>query len=382
MPCNSPPPPRPLELRRTTIQCLENLSLEREDLLTLDETLLDPDGFIPLRARAGIRLRRRASPTRGGLRKRLTRDNYTSRASSVTPSSAPPPLLGNGPSHDTGRSAGGCSGCNTKETPRMITNGSSWREREKHSRRLESMSVDEADDRDINDDLPPLLDPLERRLSHPLLPGGRSGGGSGPFDTPQGPGSHAATSCRNKSSAWGGGSSTSSVLRVDGQGSGWFSKLSAAAGGSSPTTSIGSISTAGNERERGSGPLGLVTGVGMSTEYALSAMAMHFPPPPMSLLAIFNRDLHGYDAEAANDEKWADLPFVVVESWGGVELEEMSPSDEKGDDGDGVAYKMVDLLTPARTVWEFWDEEGGGEGERKCPPVHIFFLSTCGYCCI
>jgi len=45
---------------------------------------------------------------------------------------------------------------------------------------------------------------------------------------------------------------------------------------------------------------------------------MHFPPPPQSLLPVFDRELHGFDASAHEDERWGELPFLVIESWGGL----------------------------------------------------------------
>ena len=50
----------------SSLQCLEISSADRAALLRLNESLLDPDGFCPLRASAGIRLKRRANPTGGG----------------------------------------------------------------------------------------------------------------------------------------------------------------------------------------------------------------------------------------------------------------------------------------------------------------------------
>ncbi|CAN0276503.1 unnamed protein product, partial [Ectocarpus sp. 12 AP-2014] len=49
-----------------------------------------------------------------------------------------------------------------------------------------------------------------------------------------------------------------------------------------------------------------------------TGMLMHFPPPPQSLLPVFDRDLHGFDSAARDlDDRWGELPFLVVESWGG-----------------------------------------------------------------
>ncbi|CAN0205337.1 unnamed protein product, partial [Laminaria digitata] len=53
-------------MRAWSGQFLEISSGDRAALLRLNESLLDPDGFCPLRAKAGIRLKRRANPTGGG----------------------------------------------------------------------------------------------------------------------------------------------------------------------------------------------------------------------------------------------------------------------------------------------------------------------------
>lgn len=300
--------------KKTNKQCLENLSADRGDLLKLDESLLDPDGFVPLRARAGIRLRRRASPTRGagGSRKRPPKDRDLRRISSVLSSTAPAPL----------RKAGSTVAKKTAMDPPSITKGRFRRSRAK-SWGLEGMCIEgpsatavkharhgdhSRDDANDEDDRPPLLNPLERRLSRPFYIPGAS------ILTPK---SLLSSSSWHAKSPWGGGSaSASSSVRNDGQASGWFSRLST--GGQLPAVSVGGPAAAGEER--GSRAL----------EYSLAAMTVHYPPPPMSLLALFNRDLHGYDATAPEDDRWAELPFVVVESWGGVEIEELSPSAEKG----------------------------------------------------
>lgn len=211
--------------------------------------------------------------------------------------------------------------------PRILANGRYSRRSRARSRGLEGMRIettsaaannnknnkhsgnceDGRDDANDEDDRPPLLNPLERRLSQPFYVPGVA------LITPR---SSPSASSWNGKSPWG-GSSAASSFRNDGQGSGWFSRLSA--GGQSPVRSVGGSASAGEERASG------------ALEYSLAAMTVHFPPPPMSLLALFNRDLHGYDAAAPDDDKWAELPFVVVESWGGVEVEELQPSAERGE---------------------------------------------------
>lgn len=327
--------------------------MDRADLLKLDEAFLEPDGFIPLRARAGIRLRRRASPTRSRSRKRKGRRLPREPLQVLEPAQGPadredravPPLRRAGSAVKAAQAM--------LEAPRL-TNGSSSSRR--GSSKLDGLSIaaNGAGDsggavhagdagsnkegnaygrgrgvlstnvvtnyeKEVEDDddegPPPLLDALERRIPRPSLTPGTV------VFTPR---SSPMSSSWSTVSPWGGGSASSSFRNAD---QGWFARLATGGTGSSlPTVSGGGAgggTAAGTGGEgRGSGPIG---------SGAVTSISIQFPPPPMSLLPLFNRDLHGFEAAAVADDRWTELPFVVVESWGGVEFEEASPTDKKGE---------------------------------------------------
>ncbi|CAM9364735.1 unnamed protein product [Scytosiphon promiscuus] len=227
-------------------QCLEIMSRDRADLVRLNQTLLEPDGFVPLRARAGIRLKRRASPTGR-------------------------------------RSRGGGAGGNGN--PRRRQNG-------------DENSAHGASGADRRRNLPNGIARLRALSSSGVWSDakvfGRARSASASMS------SLAATTTPKDqpttSSSWGAGSPWRNASSFTPQRAemGWLSRIA------SPTGSSSSFSFSGTSTAEPSPPH--------------AGMVMHFPPPPQSLLPTFDRELHGFDSSAPEDERWGELPFLVDES--------------------------------------------------------------------
>lgn len=424
---------------------LEYVTVNRVDLLKLEETYFESDGFLLLRARAGIRLRQHASPTGGGgdegmagkrengakrgFRRRSSRRRSSHDSLDVVPALAPEEIPGGCqvaggrapaerpatvkplPPSDEGAGVAVSSSDRSRESPDCVSpvglekmkippyilspsmrtvvdghGGGCGGEKHLAGARpgsLKSMETaivlattaglskvstehvypwdgaDEADEADCEDEdldgAPPVLDVLERKERRPLsssmcTPRGGLGGGGGVF-TPK--------SCT--SSSWGGSSPwrSGSLHRME---HGWFSRLTAGTGGGGSATYAasggapspigggpGGFDASGSKLLAVAGPStgvsmsatgsGLWTGTGIGTgsfgggsssaipspRASPRKVVMNLPPPPMSLLPVFDRKLHGYDPSGATEDKWGELPFVVVELWGGR-------LDEKGGD--------------------------------------------------
>lgn len=280
-------------------QCLEIMTRDRADLMRLNQTLLDPDGFLPLRARAGIRLKRRASPTgrRGGggggsSRRRQNVDERTA------------------------------SGADQRRTNgiarlRALSSSGVWSDAKVFGRSNSTASASGGggggDDED--DDHPPLLDALVLKKG-PQQQQQQPGGGKDAKSTPASMSSLATATITPKdqstSSSWGAGSpwrnnnGSSSTFTPQFAELGWLSRIASGdgRGAGSPTGSASSFSFSGASTAEPSPPH--------------AGMVMHFPPPPQSLLPTFDRELHGFDSSAPEEERWGELPFLVVESWGGL----------------------------------------------------------------
>lgn len=341
--------------------------VERAELLRLNESLLEPEGFLPLRARAGIRLKRRASPT-GGNNRYSSNSSKNNNNSSGSNSRRRRMGSGRNPSGrvtSTNVGAGNRSsrGSRTSGGDRQLSDGMARLNafdvtlssastipditakgrrgkassiavtavegvRAQGNRGREKVGDKTTLDEDIDDDdddRPPLLDVLVRRKDYCPRDQGPSsaiagGAGGATMFTPrqQGGATWGAVS------PWGVGPSQ----RPD---QGWLSRLATGAGGglSSPTNSArGAVggafharsSSAGaiTEAELGAAGGGVVPGTG-GLSPPPPGMVVHFPPPPQSLLPVYDRELHGFDSSAPEDNRWGELPFLVVESWGGVE---------------------------------------------------------------
>ncbi|CBN76012.1 conserved unknown protein [Ectocarpus siliculosus] len=245
-------------------QCLEITPQDGVDLVRLNQTLLDPDGFLPLRAKAGVRLKRRASPTRGGagaggrIRSRRRREREEKAAA--------------GASGGRGNRGGLSNGIARLKA--MSTSSGTWSDAKVYG------------------------------AAAAAIPSSWS-----TSVTPKGQSTAATTSPWGTVSTWVNGTTPQ---RAEQQG--WLSRIASGGGGggggggsavSSPTGSSSSFTFSGASTAEPSPVL-------------RPGMFMHFPPPPQSLLPVFDRDLHGFDSAARDlDDRWGELPFLVVESWGG-----------------------------------------------------------------
>lgn len=303
--------------------------------MRLNQTLLDPNGFLALRARAGVRLKRRASPTGGAgggdisknnSRRRRNGDDFlvgtrgASNANRRLPNNIArlKALSSSGTWSDArvyGRSnstpirgtidGGGGGGGG-------IANGSIGKRMAEAAAAAGAHGGDDDDD-----DHPPLLDALVPTKRNPQ----QAGAGAAPTPTPRSSSGSWLTAVTPKdqptSSSWGGGSSPSPWMngstpqRPDKE---WLKRIAASGGSiSSPTGSSSSFSFSGESATE--------------SPWGGGGMVMHFPPPPQSLLPVFDRELHGFDCSARDGERWGELPFVVVESWGGLGKEVLPPGE-------------------------------------------------------
>lgn len=321
-------------------KCLEMVSVERDDLLLLNKTLLDPEGFARLRGRAGVRLKRRASPPgrrgRSVMTKHL-RKSSGSAVSAAASSSAGPgqntelrvpnglarlqalekALSGSGSGSWIDGAGGGVVGASSSSSSGSSSSCSSARSPHATVASVATVVNDGqmCDDEDggEDDDEPPVLDALERR------------GGDEVQRCAAALEALAVTPRRRSSSLampWGSvspwtyGGDLTGGSRTE-QGTGWLSRLAAGRGStaSSPTNSASDANGSQwsvNGRESGCGAGGAVGTI---------LSMMDYPPHPQSLVPVFDRELHGYDPTASEDDKWGELPFLVVESWGGLDDE-------------------------------------------------------------
>lgn len=324
-------------------QCLENVSTDRDDLLRLNESYLDPDGFLPLRARAGIRLKRRASPMRsggggGGSDKKIAR--FFRGQKSISPSEAPTRPDQQQQQKQRQRQRHGSWMPNGVARPKVLSIPGAWTDGKTMSKAGTAVANgngngegrDVGDDDDDDDGPPPLLDALVRKEQ-----GQHAYAAGAPIFTPKA----ASATTAMTASTWGTVSpwaSGSSAYRPDG----WMSRLSAGGGGASSPTFSATAAAAGGGDGASRASAGGKGGGSVGAEAAASAAAavaatflsspkagavIHFPPPPQSLLPVFDRQLHGFDASAPQDDSWGELPFLVVDSWGGVG-EETIPGEE------------------------------------------------------
>lgn len=278
------------------------MSQDRSDLVRLNQTLLDPDGFLPLRAKAGIRLKRRASPTGGGGAGGAGGDGRNSRRRRDGDDHPGGAVGGGGARFSSGMarlkalSSGGGSG--TWTDAKVFGRSNSTASASGGGPAAAAEAKQTGDDDDDEEDGPPLLDAL--------VPKKRSGESS-PAPTPRVSSLLAVTpKDQSTTSAWGGRSPWMNGSTPQRSEHGWLSRIASGGGGgvSSPTGSTSSFSFSGASTTEPS-----IAGEGM---------VMHFPPPPQSLLPVFDRELHGFDSSAREDEQWGELPFLVVESWGGL----------------------------------------------------------------
>ncbi|CAN0519270.1 unnamed protein product, partial [Ectocarpus sp. 12 AP-2014] len=250
-------------------QCLEITPQDGVDLVRLNQTLLDPDGFLPLRAKAGVRLKRRASPTRGGagaggrnrLRRRREREEKAAAGA-------------NGGRGDRGGLSNGIA-----RLKAMSTSSGTWSDAKVYGSAGAAAAAAAA---------------IPSSWSTSVTPKGQSSATTSPWGTV---------------STWVNGTTPQ---RAEQQG--WLSRIASGGGSggggggsavSSPTGSSSSFTFSGASTAEPSPVL-------------RTGMLMHFPPPPQSLLPVFDRDLHGFDSAARDlDDRWGELPFLVVESWGG-----------------------------------------------------------------
>lgn len=340
------------------------MSQDRSDLVCLNQTLLDPNGFLALRSRAGVRLKRRASPTGGGgdgggggsnARRRTNADDFLARSrgassnasrrlpdniarlkaisSSGTWSDAKvfgrsnstpiEPIVGGGGGggggggdRRTGRTGGGSGGIGGRGVGSSSSSISRRMAEAAAAAGAEAGNGDEDDDDD--DDHPPLLDALVP-TKRGAQPSSSSSSANGTTPTPKSSSVSwlAAVTPRDQpTSAWAGASSPwmngSTPQRPE---KGWLKRIAATGGSmSSPTGSSSSFSFSG---ESGA----------TDSPWRAGAMVMNFPPPPQSLLPVFDRELHGFDASAREGERWGELPFLVVETWGGLKEEVLPPGE-------------------------------------------------------
>ena len=289
-------------------KCLEIMSQDRSDLVRLNQTMLDPDGFLPLRARAGIRLKRRASPTGGGAGGGGNNSRRGRNGDDFYPG-------GGRPAGGPGGGGGGRYPNGIARLKALSSGGGSgtWSDAKVFGRSNSTASASgggataagDAERNGDDEDGPPLLDALvpKKRSEQPDIPSAAP--------TPTASSLMMAVTPKDQSttSAWGGRSpwmNGSTPQRSSGSEHGWLSRIASGGGGgmSSPTGSTSSFSFSGASTTE--------------TETRGAEMVMHFPPPPQSLLPVFDRELHGFDSSAREDERWGELPFLVVESWGGL----------------------------------------------------------------
>lgn len=313
--------------------------MEGDDLLLLNKTLLDPEGFARLRARAGVRLKRRASPP--GRSGRSARTRHRRRSSSFAVSAAVSASAGPGQNTEL-RVPNGLARLQALEKALSGSGSGSWIDgagggivaassssssgsSSSTSARSPNAAVASAtttvnddevfDDEDggEDDDEPPLLDALERRGEDEAQ---RCAAALEALAaTPRKRASSMAMSWGSVS-PWTYGGDLTGGSRTE-QGTGWLSRLAAGRGSaaSSPTNSASGANGSqwsGNGRESGRG-----AGVSAGTMISM----VDYPPHPQSLVPVFDRELHGYDPTASEDDKWGELPFLVVESWGGLDDE-------------------------------------------------------------
>lgn len=298
--------------------------MDRDDLLRLNEAFLDPDGFLPLRARAGIRLKRHASPMRGGGGGSNKNARLSRGQKSTSPAEAP----------SCAEQQHGNTLPNGVALPKVLSISGAWSDARTSKPEPAATNGDgNDDDGDDDDHPPPLLDALVRKdQGQPAFAAGA------PVFTPKAANA-ASMSTWGTVSPWASGSSS---YRPEG----WLSRLSSGGTSSSPTFSAtaaagGSEGAAGAEAAdgKGGGNVG-AEAAALAASVALAPVAsvnfssppkagvvIHFPPPPQSLLPVFDRELHGFDASAPRDDNWGDLPFLVVDSWGGW-AEEPSQGEE------------------------------------------------------
>ena len=343
-------------------QCLETLSVERGDLLRLNKALLDPEGFLQLRARAGVRLKRRASPigsrSRGGASYR--RENAGSISTAPTASAAAAVRVGseaelklpNGlarlqalekalsvsgswvegsgagfviatsSSSPSSPSSASTSSLTSPTAPTAtVTTSHSAASRSGGGSGLdtEKNTNDEIYD---EDDEPPLLDALERR-GEAL----RCAAALAALSTTPRKRSSSLVMSWGAVSPWNYGGGGAQPGGRPEQVSGWLSRLAAAGGGgggssaSSPTNSnsgrAASFSLGSGHGKESGGKTG--ADAKCLTQSEMAVAAADYPPPPQSLLPVFNRELHGFDHAASEEDRWGELPFLVVESWGGLD---------------------------------------------------------------
>lgn len=329
-----PPPPSPNHL---ATQCLENMLEDRANLLLLNEALLHTDGFLSLRAKAGIRLKRRASPT-GGTTASSSEIDERRIGSSNNPSSsrvhrrqrnkiqtrAFSNVSGDGATNSTATAidiALPKGMARLKALNRAVSN--TWSDASvsgknrpygrAHSTASAANSEDfwSVDSESTDDEnAPPLLYPLVRRRKTRKKE--KSKGTEGSFSSALLAGEEGVLTPKEQptGSGWGtvspwttskAPSSSVSVPETT-----WLSRFAAGSGvgaPSSPTDSTASVKTWG----------AVATG-----SLLRPGVVMDFPPPPQSLLSVFDRELHGFDVSAPEDDRWGELPFLMVESWGGL----------------------------------------------------------------
>lgn len=196
-------------------------------------------------------------------------------------------------------------------------------------------TINEDDD---DDDHPPLLDALERSTAGGTVEGA---GGSKDRDTARSGVSPPLFTPKRQSTAmslsWG---ATSPWMPGSAQRSeqGWLSRLAMTGSQTPPANSSAAAAAAGVGGGNGHGEAGRAAaaaavpgGVVAASPRAGGGLVVHFPAPPQSLLPVFDRELHGFDDTAATEEdRWGDLPFLVVESWGGLG-KEAPPGRGKGE---------------------------------------------------
>lgn len=339
--------------------------MERDDLLRLNKMLLDPEGFARLRARAGVRLKRRASPP--GRRGSSARARQRRKSSSFAVSAAVSASASAGPGQDTElRVPNGLARLQALEKALSGSGSGSWIDgagggivaassssssgssscssaRSPHAAVASAATV--VNDGDIfdedggeDDDEPPLLDALERRGEDEAQ---RSAAAlEALVATPRKRSSSLAMSWGSVS-PWTYGGDLTGGSRTE-QGTGWLSRLAAGRGStaSSPTNSASGANGSqwsGNGRESGGG-----AGASAGTVIAM----VDYPPHPQSLVPVFDRELHGYDPTAPEDEKWGELPFLVIESWGGLDDEFLA--------GESEPSPIANVFSMTDRAWGGW----------------------------
>lgn len=312
------------------LQCLVNVLDDRADLLRLNESLLEPDGFLPLRARAGIRLKCRASPFGTGSSRRRA-DIANESASAGGGGTAVPP--GSNLRLPKGMSR-------LRALDKALSGSGSWPEHKVNGKADAASATagapatdggaGEDDDDDEDDHPPPLLDvlvPKENKRQQ------NTAAAAPPVFTPR-------RQSAGSSMPWGSASPWSSGASAPRQEPRWLSRFGSGGGGSvaSPTNSASGAAggaQAGGKKKAGAGAGDLSGAMSPRTS------VMHFPPPPQSLLPVFDRALHGFDASAPENERWGELPFLVVESWGGIDEAEAPPGEDFLLGGGGMRLRSL-----------------------------------------